>query len=171
MADSSKENAQFVPVVTDEQISQTAALAEVIWHECFARILKPEQIEYMVEKFQSAPAMTEQIRSQGYEYYLICAEEQPVGYVGVQAKDGKLLLSKLYLDKAARGRGFGQQALSFVEGVAKSRGCEGVWLTVNRHNERAISVYRKTGYALAREEVQDIGGGFVMDDFIFEKPL
>ena len=166
-----KATARFVPVTTPEQIAETAALAGVIWQDCYAHILKPEQITYMVDNMQSVPAITRQINEDGYQYFLICLDEEATGYLGVQAKDGKLLLSKLYLLPHFRGLRLGQQALEFVETIALQNGCEGVWLTVNRHNERAISVYHKTGYQVTREEATDIGGGFVMDDFIFEKPL
>lgn len=163
--------ATFVPVATQEQIELTARLASEIWQDCYARILKPEQIAYMVDNIQSSPAITRQIKEEGYEYFLIYTGEDAAGYIGVQAKDDKLLLSKLYLLSAYRGQHLGQQGLEFVEELARQRDCAGVWLTVNRHNERAISIYRKTGYEITREEATDIGGGFVMDDFIFEKPL
>lgn len=35
----------------------------------------------------------------------------------------------------------------------------------------AIAAYRKYGFTVREEVVQDIGGGFVMDDYIMEKPL
>lgn len=165
------EKLTFQPVTTDEQITQTASLAGTIWHECFAHILSLEQIDYMVDKFQSKPAMTAQINTEGYEYFLLQVEGQPVGYISVHAKDDKLLLSKFYMLAAARGKGYGKKTLAFVEELGRQRHCAGVWLTVNRHNQRAIAVYRKTGFEMTREEVKDIGGGYVMDDYIFEKPI
>ena len=165
------EKLSYIPVKTEAQIEQAAGLAARIWPECFARILTPQQIAYMVDKFQSAPAMTRQINEEGYEYFLVCVDEVPGGYVSIRAGDGKLMLSKLYMLDDHRGKGFARQILQFVEEAGRQRKCVGVWLTVNRFNERAIAVYRKTGYELTREEQQDIGGGFMMDDYIFEKPL
>ena len=166
-----KVTAGFTPVHTNAQIELTAALAKEIWQECYAHILKPQQIAYMVNNMQSAPALAQQIQREGYEYFLIYLGDTAVGYLGVQQKNDKLLLSKLYLLSTLRGQGLGQDALDFVEALAREKNCQGVWLTVNRHNERAISVYKKTGYEITREEETDIGGGFVMEDFIFEKPL
>ena len=166
-----KSTTHFVPVTTSEQIAQTALLADKIWRDCYAHILQPEQITYMLDNIQSIPAMTRQIQKEGYQYFLICAGEEALGYVGVQEKDRKLFLSKLYLLAAYRGKQLGRQALQFVEDLANQKGCTSIWLTVNRHNERAISVYKKAGYTLTREEATDIGDGFVMDDFIFEKSL
>ncbi|MGD9559975.1 MAG: GNAT family N-acetyltransferase [Oscillospiraceae bacterium] len=170
-----KETIRFLPVHTDASITRAAQLADVIWHECFADLLSPDQIDYMVAKFQSAPALTAQIRSEGYEYYLLCFEgapdDEPGGYIGIHAEDGKLMLSKLYLLAKHRGKGYTRKILDFIEQRGQALGCDGVWLTVNRYNKRAISVYRKTGFTLAREQVADIGGGYVMDDFVFEKPI
>ena len=47
--------------VTDTEIETLAALADEIWHEFFPGIISDAQVDYMVEKFQSAPAMRQQI--------------------------------------------------------------------------------------------------------------
>ena len=46
-----------------------------------------------------------------------------------------------------------------------------LYLNVNKHNENAIGFYRINGFSIVKEEVIDIGNGFVMDDYVFEKPL
>lgn len=163
--------AQMVKVEGAEQIALCARLASSIWHECFAHILKPEQIDYMVEHIQSAQAMTSHIENDGYEYFLIYSDGQLAGYTAIQPKDGKLFLSKLYVDNAFRGRGLGKAGLAFAEAAGRKYGCSSIWLTVNRFNEQAIAVYRHSGYALVREQQVGIGGGFIMDDFVFEKQL
>ena len=43
-----------------------------------------------------------------------------------------------------------------------------IYLTVNRHNTHAYEVYLHKGFTVIREEVNDIGFGFVMDDYIME---
>lgn len=167
------ERVKLLRVESDGQIARCAALADVIWHECFAKLLSAGQIDYMVANFQSAAALTRQIREEGYEYYLLHfgGGAEPGGYVGVRAADGKLMLSKFYFLAEHRGRHYARDVLGAVERLARERGANGVWLTVNRHNERAIAVYRATGFSVSREQVTDIGGGYVMDDFVFEKPL
>jgi ribosomal protein S18 acetylase RimI-like enzyme len=42
---------------------------------------------------------------------------------------------------------------------------------VNRNNAQAIAAYRRNGFDVAREVVVDIGGGFMMDDFVMSKDL
>ena len=43
-----------------------------------------------------------------------------------------------------------------------------MWLTVNKNNISAVSVYEKRGFKKIGEGVTDIGNGFVMDDFYFQ---
>lgn len=42
---------------TEEQVRSLAELASEIWHEYFVSIISKEQIDYMVEKFQSYEAL------------------------------------------------------------------------------------------------------------------
>ena len=44
-------------------------------------------------------------------------------------------------------------------------------LAVNKHNFNAIAAYRKHGFIVREAVVKEIGGGFVMDDYIMEKRL
>lgn len=145
-----------------------AGLASEIWHEYYGAILSLEQIDYMVDKFQSATAIADQIASQGYEYILMQADGTYVGYMAVQAEGSKLFLSKLYVLKAYRGRGYASRSLAFVMQQCRERGLNAVWLTVNRYNDASIAVYEKKGFKKVREQVADIGNGYVMDDFIME---
>lgn len=56
----------------------------------------------MIDKFQSLPAITNQIYHQGYEYYLIHNDGSTVGYISARQEEGKLFLSKFYIGKAYR---------------------------------------------------------------------
>ena len=80
-------------------------------------------------------------------------------------------LDKLYVRHDARRRGFGSRLLDHVEREARALGAARLWLQVNRNNAQAIAAYRRNGFDVAREVVVDIGGGFVMDDFVMSKDL
>lgn len=162
---------RFIPVKSEYRVRQVADLAAEIWREHYASILSTEQIDYMVDAFQSAVAITVQIRKKGYQYYLLTLADEAVGYLAVQAEDDKLFLSKLYLHASVRGHGFGRAAVAFLEGFCQARGLSVIWLTVNRHNTSSIAAYEKMGFQKVREEKADIGSGFVMDDFIMEKTI
>lgn len=159
------------PVTSPEQIEVVALLADAIWNECYAELLSREQIRYMVDKFQSGHAISDQIENEGYLYYLFTIDGNNAGYIGLQPKDGRMLLSKIYLLKSYRGSGHLAMLFGFVDSVAKRHACSTVWMTANKGNERAAAAYRKMGFKVAREQVADIGQGFVMDDYVFEKPV
>lgn len=163
---------EFAPVRTAEQISTVAALARDIWSEYYVPLIGQPQVDYMVSKFQSAPAIAEQIR-EGYEYFLVQrASGEPVGYCAVQAQpgQGQLLLSKLYVHKDARGTGTGRLCMEFIEQFARRRGLGLLWLTVYKRNP-SVKAYERLGFRIARPIEMDIGGGFLMDDFRMEKSL
>ena len=166
-----KFNLEIVEVKTENEICETAKLAAEIWNECYAELLEKTQINYMVSKFQTAGAIAGQIEKEGYHYFLVLADGEAAGYLGLQPKDGKVLISKFYLCKAFRGQGHARELFAFIGEKAKSWGCSAYWLTVNKGNERAIAAYERNGMSLLREQVADIGGGFVMDDYVFEKAL
>ena len=165
------EKLTFTPVRTPETIAQVAALAEEIWTEHYASILPAEQIRYMVDSFQSAGAIEKQLAHQHYRYYLVKADGETAGYIGVQPEKGRLFLSKLYLRKAARGRGYARRILAFLSGFCSGAGLSALWLTVNRRNTDSIAIYEQMGCVKTREQVADIGNGYVMDDYVMEKML
>ena len=69
------------------------------------------------------------------------------------------------------GRGIGAWLLAELCRRAKEAGATRVWLRVNKRNVRAQKAYRAAGFANVRALCTDIGGGFVMDDFVFERRL
>jgi len=162
---------KFTLIKSHNEIQKLVILASAIWHEAFADILCPEQIDYMIEKFQSFGAIKTSIDKDNYEYFFISDETGIAGYTGIQQKDDKLFLSKLYIAKEKRGQKLASKAFDFIETLARKRNLKSIWLTVNRNNTHAIEVYKSKGFSIIRTQVTDIGNGFVMDDFVFEKNL
>lgn len=153
---------------TDTQVREIADLAKVIWNEHFTPIIGKDQVDYMVEKFQSYPALKEQI-SEGYEYYQIFSSGEFCGYTGIHpGEDNRLFLSKLYLKKESRGHHLATGAFSFLKEICRERGYSAIWLTCNKHNDNSLGVYRHFGFEIVDTQEADIGGGFIMDDYIME---
>lgn len=162
---------RFINVETKEQIGTLAAIADEVWHQHFVSILSLEQIDYMVDKFQSEHAMTDQLQNQGYEYYLLKLKDSYIGYTGIRKDDDKLFLSKLYILKEFRGKGYASEVFQFLEDLCEKRGLIAIWLTVNRYNDNTIAVYKKKGFEIIKTQVADIGNGYVMDDYVMEKKI
>jgi ribosomal protein S18 acetylase RimI-like enzyme len=160
----------IVPVSTDEEIGAVEALAREIWTEHYTPIIGPAQVEYMLEKFQSKEAIAGQIR-EGYSYFLLEERGSRIGYLAVQSREGELFLSKIYVRSSERGRGYARTAVHFAEGFAAERKLARITLTVNKHNRGSIRAYKRLGFEKIEALVQDIGGGFVMDDYRMGKSL
>lgn len=167
-----EKNIRFIPIETDAQLTDLSFVADTVWHECFKDLLSKEQINYMVSKFQSFKAMKEQIKN-GYNYFFINADGINVGYIGVNIDNttGKLFLSKLYILKSFRGKGYSRAVFDFIEGICEGMKLHTIWLTVNKYNERAKLVYNKMGFTNIKSQVTDIGSGYVMDDYVMEKKI
>lgn len=146
-------------------ISTLAEVADDIWHEYFTPIIGLQQVEYMVEKFQSVKGLTKQFDN-GYQYYFTVYNGEIVGYFGVQLQQDSLFLSKLYLKKDFRGKGISSQMLTYIKNMALECGRSEIVLTVNKHNHNTIEVYKHFGFEITKEQKADIGNGFYMDDYI-----
>jgi len=162
---------QFSRVQSEEDIKELARIADEVWHQHFITILSPEQIDYMVDKFQSEHAMKKQMETEGYEYYFLVEDGKNVGYTGFREDGEKLFLSKLYILKDYRGKGHASEAFAFLEAICKERALTAIWLTVNRYNDNTIAIYKKKGFEIIRTQIADIGNGYVMDDYIMEKEI
>lgn len=155
---------------TDEELKEIAALAEEIWNQHFVRIIGKEQVDYMVDKFQSYPALKKQTE-EGYEYYRLFCGEQPAGYMGIHAEKDALFLSKLYIRQDCRGKHLATGALKFLVTLCQERGLKKIWLTCNKHNDHTLAIYDHLGFQITDEQIADIGNGFVMDDYILTYTL
>lgn len=157
-------------VHSKEQISEVVLLAREIWTEHYVPIIGQQQVDYMLEQYQSESAIAGQM-SNGYEYYLMLHDGQSVGYIAIvpKADEDALMISKLYVKKSKRGHGFGRKMLRFAENVCRVRHIKTLWLTVNKHNLLSIAWYTRMEFNNAGPTFQDIGAGFVMDDYRMEK--
>ena len=161
---------EILKVKTLEEIQVVCDIADEIWHEHFTPIIGIDQVEYMINKFQSFNAIKEQIDS-GYEYYLFNYKGEFVGYTGIKKEDLSLFLSKIYVKKEYRGNKIAKDAMKFMIELCKTMSLEKIWLTVNKYNDNTIAAYEKIGFIKTRMQKADIGNGFFMDDYIMEKAI
>ena len=157
-----------ITMVQDIDVVGVASLAKEIWEEHFTSIIGEEQVAYMIDKFQSEAAIINQILKDGYTYYKII-EDKMIGYMAVKFDEKETFLSKLYIQKDARGKGYASFALKFLQLLCKEKGCHTIWLTCNKYNTNTIEIYQKMGFEIYDSVISDIGEGFVMDDYYLKK--
>ena len=168
--DSSKRSSRFVK--SQQDIDETACLAEEIWREHYTPIIGNDQVEYMIDKYQSGRAIRKSIE-RGCIYKQIIYQGQAVGYYAIEENnpEGKLFLSKIYIRKDMRGLGLARFACEEIFEYARQQKLSSVWLTVNKKNIESVKIYEKIGFTQVDSVETPIGKGFVMDDYIMEYTL
>ena len=165
---------EFVPVDSEAREAEAMDVARRAWPSTYAGIIPEEQIPYMIERMYS-PAAIRRDTAEGAPFYLLVADGTTAGVCSFdlsrRGPDGSAELHKLYLLPPWRGRGVGAMALAEVKRRLADAGATSVWLRVNKHNLRAQAAYKAAGLRRAEALCTDIGGGFVMDDFIYRAAL
>ncbi|MGB7769573.1 MAG: bifunctional aminotransferase class I/II-fold pyridoxal phosphate-dependent enzyme/GNAT family N-acetyltransferase [Verrucomicrobiia bacterium] len=175
-----------VAPATEADLSAIAELAGFIWRACYPGIITRAQIDYMLARMYALDTMREEIRAQGIHYDLLLVDGEPSGFASYGPTEAGTLrrgvriaqravptfkLHKLYLLPELHGRGLGSRLLQHCEQEVRATGARRLILSVNRRNPKAIAAYQRNGFVIAESLVTDIGGGFVMDDYIMAKEL
>ena len=156
-------------VTSDEQIEQVVSLAREIWTEHYTSIIGIEQVNYMLDKFQSNSVIKQQI-DEGLHYFLL-GNDIPIGYLALKVESPDLFVSKIYLIASFRNQGYGKLLMQFTENFGQENNCTQLKLTVNKYNLTTIQAYKKLGFTQKREVAFDIGNGYIMDDYEMVKPI
>ena len=157
--------------VSKKQYKELEAMCLELWHDAYDGLLGSRQVGYMLEKFQSEKAFEKQMSEENYRYYFIVCGGERAGDCALQPQKDALFLSKLYLAANFRGKNLAGDILQKILSFGKKEGKEKVYLTVNKENARAIRAYEKFGFVRTQSIVTDIGGGSVMDDYVYEYNL
>ncbi|MBQ6336471.1 MAG: GNAT family N-acetyltransferase [Ruminococcus sp.] len=157
----------FEPLTSavDSRVDEMSALASAIIKDYYDPLLGAEQNDYMIEMFQSPTAIRSQL-SHGYRYRFIRKDGMNIGFLAMIPHEDAMYLSKLYLHKDSRGKGYGRTILAYIKEQAESEGFHAIELNVNKENETKY-IYEKLGFVQVRAEKNDIGGGFYMDDYVY----
>lgn len=138
-------------VAGPEDFAQLIAMVRDFYVEdCIA--YQPELVEPGLQAVLGSPSL-------GAVLMLSSDDVAEVGYVtlgwcfSVEQGGRFVLLDELYLAPAARGRGWGRQALALARDWAAGHGASVIRLEVNHHNAKAKRLYLSAGY---RDDARDI---------------
>jgi ribosomal protein S18 acetylase RimI-like enzyme len=159
----------YIEEITSAELSLVRDLSHAIWPVCYANIITEAQIEYMLEKMHSLPAL-ETAHQGGQRFLIAYLDSKPVGYAGFEVGNPDVKnckLHKLYVLPNLHGLGIGKELLLKTQNLADASKCLSMFLQVNKKNP-AVQFYQKMGMYVREEAVFDIGNGFIMDDFIMQ---
>lgn len=160
---------QFIPLHAEDaaDIQRMSALASEIVKEHFDPLIGAAQNDYMIAHFQTPEAIASQLAS-GYHYFFVCDDTgAPIGFLAYVLESTRLYLSKFYLHKSQRRKGYSRAMRDFIVAAARNAGLSQIELNVFKHNDSTIAAYEALGFTLLRAEQNDIGAGFVLDDYVY----
>ena len=157
---------------TDKDIPLIRSLAEQIWRVSYSGMISEGQIGYMLEWMYSVARLGDEFRG-GVRYEIVSQQGMTIGYLATARTEAAVVLHlhKLYLLPEKQGCGLGHLLLAHTETLARQQGCEVIELRVNKENARALRAYYRAGFTWVESVVVEIGGGYVMDDFILRKKV
>ncbi len=156
-------------VLKIEQLPIVIDLTKKIWPVAYGEILSKAQLDYMIDKFYNETALRE-LMQKGHVFYLAQDEnEKFVGFVSyeINSEPNKTKIHKIYVLPETQGTGLGREFFELVKEKAIENQQNAIFLNVNKFNN-AIHFYIKLGFTKVKDEVIDIGNGYVMDDYVME---
>jgi ribosomal protein S18 acetylase RimI-like enzyme len=163
----------LISPVTAADVEAVAALARRVWQHTYLGIISQQQIDYMLDQRYRTQLVNEELGMDTIWWDQLRVDGQLAGFVSclLTGTPGEMKLDKLYVDPQRQRLGMGRRLVDQVLARALAAGCQTLILAVNKGNEKAIAAYRKQGFAVRDSVCVDIGGGFVMDDFIMARSL
>lgn len=162
-----------IKIATADDLNIIKELAETIWPICYGEIISKEQINYMLDLIYSPQVLKAQLEK-GHQFIIALEENIPIGFASFSEKSEEettvFRLHKLYVLTSLHTKGIGSFLLDYVCTQSKKNGAQMLELNVNKYNP-AKTFYYKKGFEILKEEVIDIGNGYVMDDYVMVKQL
>jgi GNAT superfamily N-acetyltransferase len=144
-------------------------LAYEIWPIVYQNMISKEQITYMLSWMYNLEVLQNAHKS-GDSFFIFTKENVPVGFIHLNPQHDVLKLQKIYILPEHQKTGIGKKFLDHATYVAQENTFSRISLQVNRENP-AVNFYLNNGFSISKEEDFDIGNGFLMNDFIMEKPI
>ncbi|MBF1164986.1 MAG: GNAT family N-acetyltransferase [Dechloromonas agitata] len=157
--------------ITPPDVPAIAALAREIWQATYPGIITQEQIDFMLEQRYGHERLYDDLEDLHKWLDQAFHDGRRVGFAFSEIYKGEFKLDKLYIHPNVQRRGVGGQLIAHVAERAKREGYPCLILQVNKRNVNAINSYKKYGFEVRTVTVDDIGGGYVMDDYVMEKKL
>lgn len=154
-------------LVDQNLIALTSKFAQEVFVDYYTNLIGIEQSIYMANLFLSENAITNLMKN-GAIFKLVMNDTEPVAFFEYIKEEDKVFLSKLYVKKQYRKKGISRMMLQDCIDYAKENNKDSIYLTVNKGNINSINVYKHYGFKQIDAVKNDIGNGYVMDDYIME---
>ena len=156
--------------ISPDDIDAIASLAHAAWFGAYGGILPPGQIDYMLAQRYGRGRFDADLADPQKWLHQAFIGDVRAGFATCDIHEGEFRLHELYIHPDMQHRGVGAVLAAHALSLAREHGYPALILAVNKNNAQAIRAYGKYGFQVRDKIVTDIGGGFVMDDYVMEKP-
>lgn len=157
----------YIRKAQESDLEIISALAEQIWWQHYPGIISDTQIRYMLDRIYCLQALKQQWMD-GQEFHLLSIEGKVLAFAGISGKENDFFLHKLYSHSGTYRR-LGSLLFNYL--LMSYPQMKRLELRVNRDNGKAIAFYLKNGFKIAGSHNLEIGGGFLMEDYLMEKKI
>jgi len=157
-------------VPTESDLEPLCTLARTIWQATYPALISQAQIDFMLADRYAPARIREQFNNPEHAWRLAWWMDERAGFAHARIEADVCKLDKLYIHPDYQRRGIGRALLNDIKVFARAHSVTWLRLQVNRGNSPAIAAYRQYGFVTREARVFDIGGGFVMDDYVMEAP-
>ena len=152
-------------------IETVCELAREIWQSTYLPLISQAQIDFMLADRYAPEVLHDQMDDPRHIWRLALWKDEIAGFAHGKMDGTACKLEKLYVRPGRQHQGLGASLMDEVKQFARNQNAARLRLQVNRGNTQAISAYQKYGFSIVGAQVFDIGGGFVMDDYVMEMTL
>ena len=157
-------------LVEEDLVPLLSFFAKDVFIDYYTNLIGKPQANYMADLFLSQEAIQNLINN-GAIFKLVLDNNEPIGFIEYIKEKDKVFLSKFYVRKDKRNKGIGRFMLNDCIEYTKNNNLNMIYLTVNKGNSQSIKKYDHIGFKRIDDVVNDIGNGYVMDDYIMQLEL
>jgi N-acetylglutamate synthase-like GNAT family acetyltransferase len=157
----------YIREASNNDIATIRDIATITWPDAYGTYISMAQLNYMLDMMYSDDSLQDQM-NKGHQFYIAELDGEAIGFASVSKEaNNTCKLNKLYVLPTSQKTGAGKALLFKTIDFATSVAANCLYLQVNKQNN-AQHFYSKHGFTIREAAVLDIGGGFVMDDYIME---
>ena len=151
--------------VTLNDINQLQKISRQIFLETFSAGNSEKNMKEYLEKNFSIEKLTSELKNEDSEFYFAELDNNIIGYLKLnygesqtELKDEKAIeIERIYVLKEFHGKKVGQLLYNKAIQIAREMNSDYVWLGVWQENTRAITFYKKNGFAEFDKHIFKLG--------------
>jgi GNAT superfamily N-acetyltransferase len=162
-----------ITLATANDFKTIQEIAYKTWPDTYGEILSKAQLDYMLDAFYSEETLNDNVIEKGHHFLLAKENEAVLGFAAYEYNyqdNNRTRIHKIYILPQTQGKGIGKAIIEYIEKLAIENHSAALSLNVNRFN-KALSFYQKIGFEIIAEENIELDHGYLMEDFVMEKPL